>query len=413
MGYPAGVAASARRLPKGFVGAADLVAPWVPGILNAFTVAASLVLPRDWPTGWSVVIGFAVSFLVALALLAALSRDAVAPEHANEAVFAEVSERIKQIRLRLEESRKVLTGPTPEEAEALAEVVEDLRAIDDSIHWRAPGETYSGARWVLATGYIDLWRRIHRAEEALVMVEARSFVLAGASQAELRLTGSAMGNKDGLLKKVTAAAEQLRNTPQNDRGLGPRAEISGVWHAINDYRDDIWHGIVRMRNRLSQTMIFTGFMTYGVLLLALVSDVDRKLVVGASAFYLVGAVVGLFARLRIQAEADSAIEDYGLSHTRLVLTPLLSGIAAVGGVVATPFIASSVVQVYLQSTGASAAGPPPLETIFDLGKSPGGLVWAAVFGLSPDLIVDQLTSVAKGYKQKLGASAAADSNPAP
>ena len=52
----------------------------------------------------------------------------------------------------------------------------------------------------------------------------------------------------------------------------------------------------------------------------------------AIAVFLVGAVVGLFSRLRFDYEDEIAIDDFGLSAMRHFAAPQLSGIAAVLGV---------------------------------------------------------------------------------
>jgi hypothetical protein len=47
---------------------------------------------------------------------------------------------------------------------------------------------------------------------------------------------------------------------------------------------------------------------------------------------MVGAVAGLFGRIYRESQISTAFDDYGLSLTRLAATPLLSGLAGVGGV---------------------------------------------------------------------------------
>ena len=51
------------------------------------------------------------------------------------------------------------------------------------------------------------------------------------------------------------------------------------------------------------------------------------------AFFLVGAAAGLFLRLRLAAEESQVTDDYGLEAARVFQTPLLSGMAAIIGVV--------------------------------------------------------------------------------
>jgi hypothetical protein len=90
--------------------------------------------------------------------------------------------------------------------------------------------------------------------------------------------------------------------------------------------------LIRARNRLIWTMLAVGVTTYLLLSLALVAGVAVTYIQTAAILYLVGAIVGLFNRLRIEAGQSSAVEDFGLSQARLVVTPLVSGLAAVAGV---------------------------------------------------------------------------------
>ena len=86
---------------------------------------------------------------------------------------------------------------------------------------------------------------------------------------------------------------------------------------INDYRDSRREGIVRSRNRLFATGLFAGFTAYAVLALALVEEVARRWIAAGVAYYLVGAVIGLFQQLRAASAADTVTEeDYGLATAR-------------------------------------------------------------------------------------------------
>jgi hypothetical protein len=215
-----------------------------------------------------------------------------------------------------------------------------------------------------------------------------------------------------------------------------RMVIARIAQAVFEYRDDLRAGIVRARNRLAQTMILTGLTAYALVVLAILMGVDPGALATASAYYLVGAVVGLFDRLRTEAQADSAVEDYGLAFVRLVHTPLVSGLAAVGGVVLMALIASAPVAATLApsatptpissaansstarpssaaSSGSSSTqvgGAPPAATagpavalrpLFDIPTHPVGLLLAAIFGLSPGLLVQRLQNQAERYKDAL------------
>ena len=110
---------------------------------------------------------------------------------------------------------------------------------------------------------------------------------------------------------------------------------------------------------------------------------------------------------------------------RLIQTPLFSGLAAVGGVVLlsivpalTPPVTTSTPSKPASSfpgattTTTTAAQPaatstntiPSLDAIFDLSSNEKGLVIAAIFGLTPTLLVARLRAQSEGLKSGLKSS---------
>jgi hypothetical protein len=92
--------------------------------------------------------------------------------------------------------------------------------------------------------------------------------------------------------------------------------------------------------------------------------------------------------------SETGVDDFGLSLTRLLAAPLLSGLAGVLGIVLLGMAAATQ---YQQQTGARAAA-------FDLFKTPLNLVTSGVFGLTPGLLIDHLTQKTDQYKQDLKSS---------
>ena len=108
-------------------------------------------------------------------------------------------------------------------------------------------------------------------------------------------------------------------------------------------------------------------------------------------YFLVGAIIGLFARAQGEWNANTAVDDFGLSTARLIHTPWLSGLAAVGGVLVT-----SILDSQLLNNGSDTS------TLADVFKErPSLLLVAAVFGLTPDLIIRRLTQQVDKYKEDL------------
>jgi hypothetical protein len=172
----------------------------------------------------------------------------------------------------------------------------------------------------------------------------------------------------------------------------------------------------------------TGAITSALLAFAVSLDTSHSIaldnpIAAAAAIYLVGGVVGLFNRLYVESGDDAAGEDYGLSKTRLLLTPMLSGLAAIGGVLITGMLSGIVdinaftpireIQAPLASgaIAAGAGGQTPhdafnLGDIFNLQMYPFALVLAAIFGLTPKTFLNRLQRASEQSHLDLKSTAA-------
>ena len=95
-----------------------------------------------------------------------------------------------------------------------------------------------------------------------------------------------------------------------------------------------------------------------------------------------------------------AVEDYGLFNARLILTPMLSGLAAIGGVL----IVGLLPAVEPDGNGAGVV----LADIFHVTRNQYGIIVAAVFGLTPRLLLDRLRQQTEQYKADLKSSEASE-----
>jgi hypothetical protein len=274
-----------------------------------------------------------------------------------------------------------------------------------------------GLRWLLATGYLDAWRRLHTVEQSLLALEPEPRVLRESLHDELRLDGSTIPQSAALLKRLRAAvvtldpaaAAYLIAAPAASKlsdKAGARAVISQVRAAISEFRDSRREGLVRARNRLFGTVIFVGMTGCLVLFIAILGGATKSEIEAGAAFYLVGALVGLVKQLQSAATGGSAAQtDYGLGVVRLIQTPQFSGLAAIGGVVLFRLAQG-------QGSGTGGGAPFSLQATFDLGSNPYGLVAAAVFGLTPALLFSGLRQRVEQYRTDLSESSnQAESSP--
>jgi hypothetical protein len=147
-------------------------------------------------------------------------------------------------------------------------------------------------------------------------------------------------------------------------------------------------------------------------------------------------------------ESHSVIDDYGLTLVRVSVTPVLSGVAAVAGVfliallsinllkspepssvpvtptvvstqVVTPAASTPVATPRATSTPSAPPVPPAgsqsspstsgslsLADIYNLDNNFQGIIIAAIFGLTPNLLIGALQQKTEEFKTRLESSKA-------
>jgi len=417
------------RRPGKFIGGLIGTAVVVPG-MGAVVVTILYVyraVPRDsrWISGTEAYLLGTVATICFWVVLAFLLRTRVSSVRtANTPVYNELLEQYDRI-----SSRIASLGAADDQldasaraalAEATAQIAICRRELD-----LEPGLPNAGALdWVLATGYIAVWRRIHRAQEALLLVEPICDVVGTGLFDEARLENSTIPGRDQLLRQLRTAVGVLDPSAQGYLAKAeepdavpvegdPRPQcqarivLRNTSRVINEFRDDGRESLIRARNNLYRSVLVTGLTAYVLLGLAIIRQVDESAVVAMASFYLVGGILGLFRQLGQASSIDTVKEgDYGLATARLVHTPLFSGLAAVGGVVLVAVLGAVI---------PAEQGPdiPTLGDIFNLGTNQFGLVGAAVFGLTPNLLSQRLEQQAEQYKDDLKSTEASGASSTP
>lgn len=377
--------------------------PWVPGLAALGTLFAYYALsgeafitrrPAADPA-WAIPIGCGIA-LALWVVFAALAAGRLTGPDANERAHGEIAARARTLRARFD---AVANGSTGARAEA-----------ESHLHWLEHHleRNERDPAWASGIAYLDAWVALHRAEEALLEFASPAELEGEMLHDQLRMTSSRLGQDSMLLTTRLAEAaadigigadeDAKKDEPVAPEALAAARAISReVRHAINDFRHARWDGLVRARNRLAKSTQMTSWTTYLLLAIAIVLDAPPEAIGAGVVFYLVGAVVGLFARLRADARLDEAVEDYGLAAARLQQTVVASGLAAIAGVV---LMGISV------SAGLTARGETEvtMTDIFDI-SAPGGLLVAAVFGLAPNLLLERLRTKSDEYRQELGETA--------
>jgi hypothetical protein len=261
--------------------------------------------------------------------------------------------------------------------EARAELAWVICDISFPPHF-SPSNVRSGFRWSTASGYVNCFRALHRAEEALIEVEPRVLLIGDGLHDYLSLRDSRVPNRDGLMAGIRRAISRIDPSVARDffesseRGNGgqearkdtvaqansglddraSRAVLREVRFAVNDFRDDAFDGLVRQRNRLWRTILATGLVTYALLALGILARAPTEQLKIASAFFLTGGI---------------------LSPAAL-------------------------------ATAGDAINAPTLKEIFGPATFASFLLVAAVFGLSPALLVDRLRKETRELQNDIASS---------
>jgi hypothetical protein len=279
----------------------------------------------------------------------------------------------------------------------------------------------TGLLWAFGSGYCNAWRLLHQAEEAMISSDSKEEIIYEAMGDKMALQGSAIGARDELLETLIQAVIALQptagiylkehqpnqqdNTSSSDEATA-RSALRRVRRALNSLRDRGQEGLLRARNRLLVAIFITGVVTHILLCMTILNNsATTASLIAATAFYLVGAVTGLFGRFYREALAKSTVDDFGFSTVRFIATPLLSGLAGVGGVLLTVTFST------LAGSGLSSLNnPQDLGQIFKV--VPQFLLLAAIFGLTPNLLITGLQNAAKKYESDIQSSKIVESGPA-
>ncbi len=274
-----------------------------------------------------------------------------------------------------------------EHKKARAIVISDVEAAVADINTKLNSQ---GLHW-LSTGYVSLWDRINKANEAIIDVLPCETVIESVNYEELRLNNSEVPESKGLLTLLKDASTTLSSDPncfikQSSEQNKARADIRMVKAALHKFTNERWDGLVRARNQLMVTAFLTTFFTYILVIIAILAKVPSMNALDAMVFYFLGAIVGLFGRLFDERHADTVIDDYGLSMARILVTPLISGLAALVGVL---FVTSSTI-----------------DTIYKISLQ--NLVFASVLGFAPNLLINILRSKSEVIKGQIKSASPSD-----
>ena len=390
-----------------YAGAFLLLLPIVPVIATVISIATYIGLNLKAPVsltdiGWvdtliPLLVGTG-STLILWAILALLCHRYTAVHRANEKSYYALLNHLSSLNYYLD------TLPTDKTKEVLQ--------YRDAIYLTLKQPTIS---WIVGNGYIELWDFMYRAEEALITIVPQEKVIADAVYDEMRLNDSKIVSSEEWVNKLRSAVHvldpdavsylkpalgtqspiaaagtqqqapvinQVRNA-ETQQQIEARAVLRVVRKTINDFNTKCWDALISARNQLYSTMILVGLTVFVLMALAIILHVNLLHLEAATFYAFIGGLAGLIGRLSIESQSNKMVDDYRLSLARLLATPLLSGLAAVLGVM-----------IIAKSTDLNAIYN------FNISLVPS-LIIAATFGLTPNLLINQLQKRSDEYKGNL------------
>src|SRR6266567_4723797 len=390
----------------------------VPIVAAMITVAVYVArFSATWHLWLAVPLG-AIITAIAWLLFAIPCRRFASAISANRCSYGSLINQLRDLRARLhvlDDRQQGDSSASPSSTFKIA--LAEAHTWCDDIEW---GLKCQGLCWLLATGYINMWKLLHHAEEALIEIEPIETVINRAVHDELCIQDSNMSNSEELLDKLRIAGQKLspsaavyltkqprkqeaRSVPQSNGKqshsnpeMEARIALREVRRTLNEYRDNLWEGLIRTRNRLMMIVTITSFLAYILLCLPIVNNIEPIYVVAATVFFLVGAIVGLFNRLYLETKIDNAVNDFGLSMARVIATPVLSGLGAVSSVLVITLLTGAI--------QTSLKFPDDFTGIYSI--NPWHILLAAVFGLAPGLLIRMLQQKAESYKTDIKSSKA-------
>ena len=367
----------------------------------------------------SLLLGFIITLVVWL-LFALFSMRFATAAGGRQSSYDSLKIELEVLKARHEIVKGVDTNVTLTEEEkarciALADVYENIRSIEQMLQ-------SDGLQWVMSTGYTSVWNRIYNAQEAMICLLPPPVVVDDAKYDESRLQGSDIPEHDNLLTLLENAiatlsppvlsqiqsspTQSLRQPLPQETEMQARTDIRKVSYVIHKFTSERWEGLLRTRNHLMGTALITGTFTYVLLAIAILAGISADKIKQVIVFYFLGALVGLFGRLYTESnQTDSAVDDYGLTMARIIVTPLLSGVAALVGV----FLISIVsIGLITPATASHGQNLPGIDSIYDFTIYPQNLVFAAIFGFLPNLVINVLQQKSEDVKSEIRSSSAAD-----
>jgi hypothetical protein len=183
-----------------------MAALWLTGTTVPVFAAFMSVLLYLTLFSWSpfiAAVGGSLFVLLCWFLLARLYQGFTGVDRANAASYEQLLNRLQQTVAWYE----ILHQKSPPPKNSLYTIA--MQEIHTSIKAICKSLQTPGLSWISATGYVSVWKLMHRIDEAFIEIEPIEAVIHNALHDEMSLEDSMLPNKDDLLNKLRRAVVML------------------------------------------------------------------------------------------------------------------------------------------------------------------------------------------------------------
>jgi hypothetical protein len=406
---------------KRLLGALLIAAPLAPVLAVILSVLSLAAWFGDPTVGQGLAWAAFINLMIAWAILAvsAMLLGLSTAKGALPATYGEISQWMAEIKAWLEHLNT--------EAAQLPSLYS--KAAYWQLHWQYElirhDLSENGSHWFIGAGYVNVWRRVHQAQELLIRLVSADALPFAARCELLRFAGSGITGPTDASKQLNLA---LSDAESGDRLRTERARdvIQAMRMTADQYRDRARSGLARTRSDATRTLTVTTMLSYALFWIVLEarfgyelasqkSPFDSAMAVlqmatGAAILFVWGAIIGLFGQLweKWKAHPDMGEDDFGLAISWLVAVPVLAGLAGMAGVVVLT-VGGPLLQSGLNGLLADPQrSASTLQDAFLPGTSPVSLLFAAIFALSPNLLISRLQQATANLQRDLRTSSLYD-----
>lgn len=439
----------------------------MPTLASALTVVAYVL----WQDRFALLIGAGAALIVWLVVaLLCFITESVTAERANADTYGDFHSRLTQLKEILKDLPADREHePQVEQAKAHIALIKDELPKDDSRWVRGYGyddlwrALHAAEEALIAAGIPKQDAILAGQHDESRLVDSK---IPQNEKLLLRLRNALYALSPSTMRYFLGRFDPPDKKLAESSAHEARGVVALVRRQINEFNDDRYHALLNTRNMYLDILPLIGLAVHLVLVIAIAAKVGRSQIEAAAAFYVAGVVTGFLWVWYRETKIERTVQDFGLATANLLRPLVISGAAAIiavlvipvlipradpssGGATATPTPAASqakalVIAMPQRSSTATIAGstwtslpssgvieraPAPvlsaqdgetsgdtcdsqgahnLECIFSLKHNLQGLLFAFIFGATPEALLTMFKLQGQKYVDEIKSTEAGE-----